>query len=72
MAGSLFLRASGATDIDVTKKSFAETTFDAVFSFGSDLNWTCSTALHSPQHVFDIDGLFHRPKRQTLRAAHAW
>ena len=48
------------------RKSLAEITFDVVFSFGSDPNWACSTASHSPQHVFDIDGLFYRPKRQPL------
>ena len=42
------------------------TTFDVVSSFGSDPNWACSTASHSPQHVFDIDGLFYRPKRRSL------
>jgi hypothetical protein len=35
-------------------------------SFGFGMNGVCSNASHSPQHVFDIDGLFFAPKRQSL------
>src|SRR4029079_10457381 len=48
------------------RKSTAGITFDVVFFFGSYANRTHSTASHSPQHVFDIDELLCRPKRQPL------
>jgi len=54
-------------DVTISKKSLPETTFDVVFSFGSDPNWTCSTASHSPQHVFDTDGLFLSPEAPAIR-----